>query len=150
MPSMTHVSAHVFLSGHSDLSRAVYSSPQLALELVFGWIRCLKESITTAVSSALQPPALVHFQVVSLGWSSGVVPIIWAEAKPKRVAVTSKESGMFAFLKSTVGNMIGKLFGTKSHVFLYHFFRVWPGPKMHAAVPSLDYMATQDVPASSS
>jgi hypothetical protein len=81
--------AHVFSSGHASGSAALPQLPHPRLVSFLWWIQCVAESITTAVFLGIHPPAVVHFQVVSLGCTSGELPGVCAAAKPKRVAARS-------------------------------------------------------------
>jgi hypothetical protein len=70
-------------------SAALPQLPHPRVVLSFWWIQCVAESRTTAVFFSVHPPAFVHSHVVSLGCTSGVVPGVWAIARPRRVDAMS-------------------------------------------------------------
>lgn len=64
-----------------------------------GWAR---ESRTMAEFFSVQPTSFLHSHVVSLGWTSGFSPGVWAVARPKRAEAAIKESveGILSSAKS--------------------------------------------------
>lgn len=69
-------------------------SPQETLLLPFSCRGCDDASRTTEVSWGLQPDSVVHFQVWSFGWISGMLPICWAVDRCSRYAAAKRMRAM--------------------------------------------------------
>jgi len=80
--------AHALASGQAVAFGLLPQSPQLKL-LVAWWTGCESASSTRKLVTSLQPPALVHRDVTSLGCTSGPEPGFCADATPARRAVVA-------------------------------------------------------------